>query len=39
MARTVDSELARDPNREGVAVVIRVDRVARLNGEVLQIRE
>ena len=39
MARTVESELARDPNREGVAVVIRVDRVARLNGEVLQIRE
>ena len=39
MARTVGSELARDPNRERVAVVIRVDRVARLNGEVLQIRE
>ena len=33
MARTVQAELDRDPERKGVAVLIRVDRVAGTGGE------
>jgi uncharacterized protein len=33
MARTVQAELDRDPERRGVAVLIRVDRVAGTGGE------
>ena len=38
MARTVQAELDRDPERQGVAVVIRVDRVMTLGNQVLQER-
>ncbi len=33
MARTIQAELDRDPERKGVAVLIRVDRVAGTGGE------
>jgi uncharacterized protein len=33
MARTIPAELERDPERKGVAVVIRVDRVTGSSGE------
>ncbi|HEV8633199.1 MAG TPA: nitroreductase family protein [Chloroflexota bacterium] len=39
MARTVQAELDRDPDRQGVAVVVRVDRVMNLGNQVLQERE
>jgi uncharacterized protein len=38
MARTVKDELDKDPARKGVAVIIRVDRVTNLAGQVLQSR-
>ena len=38
MARTVKDELDKDPERKGAAVVIRVDKVTNLAGEVLQSR-
>lgn len=38
MARTVNDELDKDPERKGLAVVIRVDKVTNLAGEVLQTR-
>lgn len=38
MARTVKDEIDKDPERKGFAVVIRVDRVTNLAGEVLQSR-
>jgi hypothetical protein len=38
MARTVKDELDKDPERKGAAVVIRVDKVTNLAGEVLQTR-
>lgn len=38
MARTVKDELDKDPERKGAAVVIRVDRVTNLGGQVLQSR-
>ena len=38
MARTVQIELDRDPDRKGVAVVIRVDKMMTFAGEVLQER-
>lgn len=38
MARTVKAELEKDPERKGSAVVIRVDKVTNLAGEVLQTR-
>src|SRR5204863_226038 len=38
MARTVQAELDRDPERQGVAIVIRVDRVMTLGNQVLQER-
>lgn len=38
MARTIKVELDKDPERKGCGVVIRVDRVTTLAGEVLQTR-
>ena len=38
MARTVKAELEKDPERKGSAVIIRVDKVTNLAGEVLQTR-
>ena len=39
MQRTVQAELDRDPERQGVAVLVRVDRVTELSGNVLQQRD
>ncbi|HEU4342592.1 MAG TPA: pyridoxamine 5'-phosphate oxidase family protein [Candidatus Binatia bacterium] len=38
MKRTVKDELDKDPERKGAAVVIRVDRITNLGGQVLQTR-
>jgi general stress protein 26 len=38
MAKTVKDELDKDPERKGAAVIIRVDRVTNLAGQVLQTR-
>ena len=38
MAKVVKPELDKDPERTGLAVVIRVDRVTSLSGQVLQSR-
>ena len=38
MARTVPAELEKDPERKGLAVVIRIDRVTNMGGQVLQSR-
>ncbi len=38
MAKVVKPELDKDPERTGLAVVIRVDRVTTLSGQVLQSR-
>ena len=38
MARVVKAELDKDPERKGLAVAIRVDRVTNLAGEVLRTR-
>ena len=39
MGRTVQAELDRDPERKGVAVVVRVDLINELSGKVLQQRD
>ena len=39
MARTVQAELDRDPERKGYGVVIRVDKITGLAGQVLQQRD
>jgi len=39
MSRTVQAELDRDPERLGVAVVVRLDRIGELTGNVLQQRD
>jgi hypothetical protein len=39
MQRTVQAELDRDPDRRGVAVVVELDRVEMMSGEVLMKRE
>jgi predicted pyridoxine 5'-phosphate oxidase superfamily flavin-nucleotide-binding protein len=39
MSRTVQAELDRDPERLGVAVLIRVDQVGELSGNILQQRD
>ena len=39
MARVVQPELDRDPEREGVAVIINVERITTLGGQVLQQRD
>jgi len=38
MAKVVKDELDKDPDRKGLAVIVRVERVTKLAGEVLQIR-
>jgi hypothetical protein len=38
MARVVAAELEKDPERKGSAVVIRIDKVTNLGGEVVQSR-
>lgn len=38
MARVVKPELEKDPERKGLAVIIRVEKVTNLAGEVLQTR-
>ena len=38
MSRTVKDELDKDPERKGAAIVIRVDKVTNLAGQVLQSR-
>ena len=39
MSRTVQAELDRDPERVGAAVLVKVDRIVELNGNVLQERD
>ena len=39
MSRTVQPELDRDPERQGVAVLVRIDRITELSGNVLQGRD
>jgi predicted pyridoxine 5'-phosphate oxidase superfamily flavin-nucleotide-binding protein len=39
MNRTIQAELDRDPERKGVAVLIKVDRITELSGNVLQQRD
>ena len=39
MSRTVQAELDRDPERQGVAILIRVDQVGELSGNILQQRD
>ena len=39
MGRTVQAELDRDPDRLGVAVVVQLDRIGELTGNVLQQRD
>lgn len=39
MARTVKEELDRDPERQGVAVLVRLERITQLNGAVVQQRD
>jgi hypothetical protein len=38
MAKTVKEELDKDPERKGAAVIIRLDRVTNMAGQVLQSR-
>ena len=38
MARTVPAELEKDPDRKGAAVVIKLDKVTNMGGQVLQSR-
>lgn len=39
MHRTIPAELDRDPDRQGVAVLVRLDQVTELSGNVLQRRD
>jgi phage-related protein len=38
MARTVKEELDKDPERKGAAVVIRLDKITNMGGQVLSSR-
>jgi hypothetical protein len=38
MARTVKDELDKDPERKGAAVVIRLDKITTMGGQVVQSR-
>ena len=38
MSRTVQAELDRDPERQGVAVLVKIDEITELSGNVLQSR-
>ena len=39
MAKTIQAELDRDPERTGVAVLVKVDKVGELSGNILQQRD
>ena len=39
MARTVAAELDKDPERQGAAVVIKLNKVTNMGGQVLQSRD
>ena len=39
MSRTVAAELDRDPDRQGAAILVHVDRINTLTGEVIQQRD
>jgi predicted pyridoxine 5'-phosphate oxidase superfamily flavin-nucleotide-binding protein len=39
MSRTVQQELDRDPERQGVAILVKIDEITELSGNVLQSRE
>jgi hypothetical protein len=39
MSRTVQAELDRDPERQGVAVLVKIDEITELSGNVLQSRK
>ena len=39
MSRTVPAELDRDPDRNGVAVVVKLDKIGELSGNILQQRD
>jgi hypothetical protein len=39
MQRTIPAELDRDPDRQGAAVLVRLDRITELSGNVLQRRD
>lgn len=39
MSRTVQAELDRDPERQGVAVLVKIDDITELSGNVLQSRD
>jgi len=39
MGKTIQAELDRDPERQGVAVLVKVDRVGELSGNILQQRD
>jgi hypothetical protein len=39
MSRTVQSELDRDPERQGAAVLVKIDRITELSGNVVQQRD
>jgi hypothetical protein len=38
MARTVPAELEKDPEHKGAAVVIKLDKITNMGGQVLQSR-
>ena len=38
MSRSVDSDLERDPERLGVAVLVRVNKISEISGAILQER-
>jgi hypothetical protein len=39
MSRTIQGELDRDPERQGAAVLVKIDRITELSGNVVQERE
>ncbi len=39
MSKTIQAELERDPERQGVAVLVKVDKVGELSGNILQQRD
>ena len=39
MRKTIQAELDRDPERQGVAVLVRIDKVGELSGNILQQRD
>ncbi|MDP6453825.1 MAG: pyridoxamine 5'-phosphate oxidase family protein [SAR202 cluster bacterium] len=39
MSRTVQQELDRDPERQGVAILVKIDEITELSGNVLQSRD